>query len=148
MNCKDVLERRLDFAAGTQDSPLRDHLDACAECRRALARSETLARLLRAMPRETAPAALAARILGGRTSRSRRLPRATWLLAACLLLLAAAAGALLLHTEAAWEPIPLAVVCEAGGAGISGTEALEILYGPAEPAFEGWEEPGAGARGR
>jgi mycothiol system anti-sigma-R factor len=89
MSCEQVdrdldayLDRELDAESA---STIRDHLPECGACRRQIAEREALARLVRAVPYDSAPDRLRIRVVG-QAARSRSVHRVlTWAAAAVLL---------------------------------------------------------------
>lgn len=104
MSCEHVerdldayLDRELD---GESSSAVRDHLGACAACRREVAQREAFGRLVRSAPRYSAPDRLRERVLtqGARRRVGRRV--LTWA-AAAVLVISVVTGTTLLRSSVA-----------------------------------------------
>jgi anti-sigma factor (TIGR02949 family) len=89
------LDRELDAEAATA---VRDHVEACAACRRRVGEREALSRLIRAVPYYPAPLALRSRV-STQTTRVRSMRRTFTWAAAAALVLSVAGGVGLLRTS-------------------------------------------------
>ena len=101
MSCEQVdhdldayLDRELDAESA---KTIRDHISACAACRRQVAERETLSRLVRATPYYSAPDRLRSRVLAHATRSTSVRRLLTWA-AAAVLIVAAGAGMTLLRS--------------------------------------------------
>ncbi len=91
------LDRELDISAS---AAVRDHVSACASCRRRVAEREMLSRLVRSVPYDAAPARLRARV-SAQANRVSSVRRFSALAAAAVLVLSVGAGVVLLRPSAA-----------------------------------------------